>query len=91
MQHISTAINKFLKKTGLEKAVAQQSALEIWPVVVGVNVAQKTTAEKIEHGILVIRTQTPAWRQELSFQKKSIIKKINKELDKNIIKDIRFI
>ncbi|MBH08745.1 MAG: hypothetical protein CMG74_00045 [Candidatus Marinimicrobia bacterium] len=91
MQHISTAINKFLRKTGLEKAVAQQNALEIWPVVVGENVAQKTIAEKIEHGILVIRTQTPAWRQELSFQKKSIIKKINKKLDKNIIKDIRFI
>ena len=35
MQHISGAIKNFLKKTGLEKAVAQQGALELWPSVVG--------------------------------------------------------
>ena len=91
MQHISGAIKHFLKKTGLEKAVAQQGALELWPCVVGRGVAKNTSAESVERGILVVRTTTPAWRQELLFQKKEIIKAINKELKNNIVKDIRFI
>ena len=91
MQHISGAIKNFLKKTGLEKAVAQQGALELWPSVVGYRVAKNTSAESVERGILIVRTTTPAWRQELLFQKKEIIKAINKELKNNIVKDIRFI
>ena len=50
-----------------------------------------TSAESVERGILIVRTTTPAWRQELLFQKKEIIKAINKELKNNIVKDIRFI
>jgi len=91
MQHISGVIKNFLKKTGLEKAVAQQGSLEIWPSVVGTNVAKNTTPESVEHGVLVVRVSTPAWRQELQFQKKEIIKNLNKELKNNIVKDIKFI
>ena len=91
MQHISGAIKSFLKKTGLEKAVTQQNALEIWASVVGESVAKNTSAESVEHGTLIIRTTTPAWRQELLFQKKEIIKSINKKLNNKIIKDIKFI
>ena len=91
MQHISGAIKHFLKKTGLEKAVAQQNALEVWSTVVGKNVAKNASAESIEHGILLVRVTTPAWRQELQFQKREIINSINKELRQKIIKDIKFI
>ena len=91
MQHIAGAIKNFLKKTGLEKAIAQQNALEMWSTVVGKNVAKNTSAESIEHGILMVRAATPAWRQELQFQKKEIINSINKELRQKIIKDIKFI
>jgi predicted nucleic acid-binding Zn ribbon protein len=91
MQHIAGAIKNFLKKTGLEKAIAQQNALEVWSTVVGKNVAKNASAESIEHGILLVRVTTPAWRQELQFQKKEIINSINKELRQKIIKDIKFI
>ena len=91
MQHIAGAIKNFLKKTGLEKAIAQQNALERWSTVVGKNVAKNTSAESIEHGTLVIRVATPAWRQELQFQKKEIINSINKELRQKTIKDIKFV
>ena len=91
MQHIAGAIKNFLRKTGLEKAVAQQNALEMWSTVVGKNVAKNTSAESIEHGTMLVRAAPPAWRQELQFQKKEIINSINKELRQKIIKDIKFI
>jgi predicted nucleic acid-binding Zn ribbon protein len=54
-------------------------------------VAKNASAESIEHGILLVRVTTPAWRQELQFQKKEIINSINKEIRQKIIKDIKFI
>tara|TARA_B100000315_G_scaffold222958_1_gene227375 strand:- start:532 stop:807 length:276 start_codon:yes stop_codon:yes gene_type:complete len=91
MQHISNAIEKLLRKTGLEKGVMQQNALLLWADIVGDSVAENTEAERIDHGVLMVKTSTPVWRQELQFQKKDIVKKLNKKLGKNIIKDIRFV
>ena len=91
MQHISRAIEKLLRKAGLEKGVAQQNALFVWKEVVGERVAENTIAEKIDHGVLVVRTTTPVWRQELQFQKTTITKKLNKKLGQKVVKDIRFI
>ena len=91
MQHIAGAIKNFLKKTGLEKAIAQQNALEVWSTVVGKNVAKNASAESIEHGMLLVRVTTPAWRQELQFQKKEIIQKLNSKQEAVQVKDIKFI
>ena len=91
MQHIGRAIEKLLRKVGLEKGVAQQNALFVWKEVVGKRVAENTTAEKIDHGVLMVRTTTPTWRQELQLQKTTIIKKLNKKLGKKVIKDVRFV
>ena len=87
MQHIGGALKKLIKTAGLEKGIAQQKALEIWSEIVGETVSKNTEPISIEHGILNIKTTTPVWRQELQFQKKKIIEKLNKKL----IKDIRFI
>ena len=35
MQHIGGALKKLIKTAGLEKGIAQQKALEIWPETVG--------------------------------------------------------
>ena len=91
MQHISGALKKLIKTAGLEKGIAQQKALEIWSETVGEIVSKNTEPTSIEHGILSIKTATPAWRQELQFQKIQIIEKLNKKLNKKLIKDIRFI
>lgn len=91
MQHIGGPLKKFLKKAGLDNNVAQQSAIDLWPNVVGETVAKNTEPVDVEHGRLTIKTETPAWRQELQFQKKQIIDKLNEKLNKKVIKDIRFI
>ncbi len=91
MQHSGGPIMKFLRSAGLEKGIAQQSAMETWSDVVGKNVSNNTEPIGVEHGILTVKTETPAWRQELQFQKKQIIETLNKKLNKKVIKDIRFI
>ena len=91
MQALKTAIKIFLKKSGLDKGVKQNTALLIWDEVVGENIAEKTRAEKVEHGTLTIKVDNSSWRQELVFKKKEIIDKLNSRIGKKTIKEIRFI
>lgn len=91
MQSLKQVLNIYLHKTGLAKGVAQNTALQAWKDVVGDAVADNTKAESVEHGILTIKTSTPAWRQELQFQKQDILIKLNEKVGKGTIKDIQFL
>ena len=91
METLKTSIGAFLKSAGLEKGVKQNNAILIWGGVVGATIAEKTNPEKVEHGVLTIKTENASWRQELLFKKSEIIKKINQELGKNTIREIKFI
>ncbi len=88
---LKSAIKSFLRNAGLEQGVSQNNALFLWNETVGPTIAENTEAESVEHGVITVKTSTPSWRQELQFQKKDIVKKINKQLGKHTIKDIRFI
>ena len=54
-------------------------------------VSQNTAPEKVESGTLYVKASSPTWRQELVFKKADIIEKLNKQLGKNTIKEIKFI
>lgn len=90
MQHIQTAIQNFLKKSGLNSGVEQQRALKLWGEIVGDSISKNTEPVSVKNGTLVIKTTNPVWKQELQIQKTEIIKKLNYRLKKNIIKEIRF-
>jgi predicted nucleic acid-binding Zn ribbon protein len=91
VQQLKTAIKTFLRKSGLEKGVKQNTALLLWDEVVGENIAENTNPEKVEHGTLLVTVENSSWRQELVFKKKEIIDKLNNKIGKKTIKDIRFI
>ena len=91
MKHINQVISRAIKKTGLDQVLNQQEALDRWGEVVGKKISENSEATKITNGVLSVKTKNPTWRQELQLQKTEIIKKINNELEKKIIKDIRFI
>ena len=90
MQHIQTAIQNFLKKSGLKSGVEQQKALKLWGEAVGNKISKNTKPISVKNGTLLIKTTNPVWKQELQIQKTEIIKKLNNKIKKNIIKEIRF-
>ena len=91
MQSLKIAIDSMLRKFGIENAIAQNNALNIWSEIVGEKVAMNTEPDRVEHGVIIVKVSSPTWRQELFFQKNEIIKKINNTIGKNVIRDIRFI
>ena len=91
MEHIAKSLKNLIKKQGLEKGLNQQKALDIWGEVVGQKIREKTEPDSVEFGVLTVKTPSSTWNQELELQKHDIIHAINKKLNKNTIKDIRFI
>ena len=91
MEHIAGALKKFIKKQGIEKEINQQKATDVWEEAVGKKINEHTEPVDVRFGVLTVKTSSPVWRQELQFQKKSIVNSINKKLKKTIIRDIRFI
>ena len=89
MQELSTALQKALKTSGLDRAVRQNKALFVWDCVVGETIAKNCSAEEINHGTIVVKASTPVWRNELALKKKEIVDKLNKKLGEELINDIR--
>ena len=91
MEHIRKSLGAFIKNSNIKKGIEQNKALLVWPEVVGEKIAENSEAQSVDSGVILVRTKTPVWRQELQLQKYQIINKINKALTKEIIKDIRFL
>lgn len=91
MQSIKITIDSMLRRFGIDNAIAQNNALNIWNDVVGETVAKNAIPDRVEHGVLIVKVSSPTWRQELYFQKDEIIKKLNNKIGKKVIRDIRFI
>tara|TARA_B110000438_G_C15607236_1_gene560654 strand:+ start:300 stop:575 length:276 start_codon:yes stop_codon:yes gene_type:complete len=91
VQELKSAISLFLKKNNLETGVNQNNALLIWESVVGDKIGQNTTPDKVEHGVLTVKVKNSTWRQELVFEKQSILTKLNLKLGNKTIREIRFI
>jgi len=91
VKHLKKAIEEAIDGAGIKYALDQENAVVLWGVVVGDVVSEVTKAEKVEAGTLVVRVETSVWRQELHMQKREIIKKLNKKIGTNAIKEIRFI
>ncbi|SUZ52495.1 uncharacterized protein METZ01_LOCUS5349, partial [marine metagenome] len=80
-----------VSNAGVEKALKQESAVFLWADTVGQTISKVTKAERVDKGVLTVKTESSTWRQELHMQKKEIITKINNKIGSKTIKEIRFI
>ncbi len=89
-QPIGEALGKLTKSLGIEKAVDEYAVVASWAAIVGERIAGIATAQRIENGVLFVTVATAPWRTELAMQRQQIIRKINEEAGKQIVKEIRF-
>ena len=88
----ATAIlEKAFKKYGLEDRITRYKFVASWAEIMGPAISQRTQPEYIKDKVLYVKVSDSAWAQELSFQKASIIKRLERFLEKDTaVKDIRF-
>lgn len=87
---LRASLEAVMNELGLSLRIKQMRVLEIWVDVVGKQIADVTTAERIVNGKLTVRVSKAPWRNELVFLKKDIIAKLNRAMGEEIVKDIIF-
>ena len=91
MKRLKEVIEDAIDGAGIKTALNQEGAVLLWGSIVGEAISSVAKAERVDSGHLVVRVESPVWRQELYMQKEEIVDKINKKIGTNAIKEIRFI
>ena len=87
-QIIGTVIKKLLKKQNLKVRLEELNVLDYSKEVLGINLMKYITDLSIEKNTLFIKVNSSVVRNELSYQKTNLRKRINKKTGKEFLKEI---
>lgn len=87
-QTIGQLLELFVKQNKLENRLEEVEMESRWKEIVGEYIARHTSAIKIHKGILFLRIDSPACREELMYRKSQVVEEINKQAGKKIISEI---
>lgn len=87
-QSLKELIRSYLKDFPEKKRLKKGMILSLWPVVVGEAIAHQSDNLHFEGDKLIVNVNDTMWRHELHMQRYAIMKKLNKEVQENIVKEI---
>ena len=90
MPWLSEALDEVIKEIGIRKSVVSNRAWDVWGEAVGDLINANTTLQIVDKDKLIVIVSNDVWRQELSYRKEEILKKINELIGEEAIKDIIF-
>lgn len=89
-ENISQIVWNVLRSRGYEKAVREQMVVQSWGEIVGERIASEARAVAVENGAVFVHVPSAAWRNELTFLKADLLKKIHDFIGKPVVQDIIF-
>ena len=88
--HISDILNSALGKYRPTRDTDMTQIWDIWDSAVGQAIAMNAKPDAFKDGHLTVNVSSSAWIHQLKFLEKEIISNINKQTDRDLIKQIRF-
>ncbi len=88
---LKSELDNFMNYIGLDLRMQELQILNVWNKCVGDAIAKYSTPVEIKKNKLYVSVENAAWRYELSLKKEEIIKKLNQNLHKKLIRDIIYI
>lgn len=88
---VGATLSGLLSRYNLDSEIARYDFVLHWPEIVGEEVAKRTRPECIRGGTLVIAVQNSVWAQELTFNKRVILSRLQNRLpNEEVVSDIAF-
>ncbi len=85
---IGEALRVFLEKSRMKPRIQALQIEALWEKLMGKTIARYTDKIQIVNGTLFIRTNVGPLRNELIYQKKEIIERVNEALGDKVIKEV---
>lgn len=90
-EKVQKILSSFLLRHGLENKINQYQFITHWKDIVGEGIAKNATPSSLKNKVLYVKVSSSSWVQELSFQKQTILNRLNDFLnEENKVMDIRF-
>ena len=84
-------LKQVMADLGLDKKVEKARIFTEWKNWISEPVNLHTEPVKLKYGKLYVKVENDAWRNELIYQKQSMIERINKKVGRELVKEILFI
>lgn len=88
---VDSLLSQVLEKHGVQKQVERMSLLELWPEVVGEQLAAVTRVRGVDEDALLVEVRSSAWIMELSLMKDRFLERVNQRLEEAPIDRIVFV
>lgn len=87
-QNLSEVLKSFIKENKLEQGMDKVDTRKAWTKLMGNGVNNYTTNVDLRNEVLYVSLSSSVLREELSFGKSKIIKMLNEELGRELIKKL---
>ncbi|MDT0645199.1 DUF721 domain-containing protein [Zunongwangia sp. F260] len=85
---ISEVLQEFVDHNKLQKGLDKVTVKDVWNQQMGPAIQKYTTAIKLEGSTLFVQLSSSVLREELSYGREKIIKMLNKELGRELVKKL---
>ena len=85
---IGQIIKKIIRNNKLSKRLDVLNVLDVWNNIIGKDLEKYIKSTKFVDDKLYVKLRSSIVRNEMSYKKTQLIQKINKKLNKDVIKDI---
>lgn len=89
-EQIGEVIHQFLRLNGIETPYNQYRLVEAWPVVMGEAIQRYTRNIFIKNQTLYVQLSSPAVKQNLLMEHRSLARRLNEHVGAQVIEDVVF-
>ncbi|WP_172919216.1 DUF721 domain-containing protein [Capnocytophaga canis] len=87
---LSSVIKQIIQQNKLEYGLHKVEVQEIWARIMGISIAKYTKSVELKGDVLYVELSSPALSEELTYGKETIIRSINEEIGKKVVKKLVF-
>jgi predicted nucleic acid-binding Zn ribbon protein len=87
---LGNAIRDLCRNWGIDKKLKEHKVIAQWLSIVGERIAREAQPVSVRDGKLFVHVEKAVWRNELTFMKRELISKVNRNIGVPLIHDIVF-
>lgn len=87
---IGDVLRQTLQEQGMTGRLYETRAINLWPAIVGEEIAAFTSRPMIHEGLMTVHVRTAPLRQELNMSRSTLKRIINETLGRDVVTELRF-
>ncbi|MDE6451477.1 MAG: DUF721 domain-containing protein [Odoribacter sp.] len=88
IKKIDELVDQILERMGFYQKSKEYEVCEVWPEVVGNQIASRTKAIRVENGTLFVTFTSATVRNEILMVKEGLTRALNKRVGREVIREI---